>query len=336
MIRACFLLAPMFILLAACSQAPAPTVSAQPTARSEAAPVLGPNDYMVKRGDTLYRIAREQKVDLQDIVALNKIDNPALLREGQVLRLRETAPAGAPAVMPVGIASAVEARPLGEPGAAPAAPRPAAAHAGSGILREPRGGKEPYSDEAMARLNKPAANGTATATGSAPAVAPAAISAPAPVVPPVIAPAAVTPAEKPATTADKTSPPAGDVAEVEGVAWSWPTSARLAGAYSEAGNKGFDFPGKTGDPVHAAADGRALYVGDALAGYGKLIILKHSSDHLSVYAHNSKVLVKEGQNVKRGQKIAEFGNSGSDSVKLHFEVRKQGKPVDPSRFLPKR
>ncbi|MDQ5960632.1 MAG: lipoprotein NlpD, partial [Pseudomonadota bacterium] len=100
--------------------------------------------------------------------------------------------------------------------------------------------------------------------------------------------------------------------------------------------KGIDIGGKAGDPVIAAGDGKVVYSGTGLRGYGMLIIVKHNATFLSAYAHNQKLLVKEGQTVSKGQKIAEMGNSDADQVKLHFEVRRQGKPVDPLKYLPQR
>lgn len=97
-----------------------------------------------------------------------------------------------------------------------------------------------------------------------------------------------------------------------------------------------DIAGKLGEPVLAAADGKVVYSGSGLRGYGKLVIIKHDATFLSAYAHNNNILVKEGQSVTRGQKIAEMGNSDTDQVKLHFEIRRQGKPVDPTQYLPKR
>jgi murein DD-endopeptidase MepM/ murein hydrolase activator NlpD len=105
---------------------------------------------------------------------------------------------------------------------------------------------------------------------------------------------------------------------------------------TEAKNKGIDIAGKLGDSVMAAADGRVVYAGAGLRGYGNLIILKHSNTYLTAYAHNQALLVKEEQTVKQGQKIAEMGNSDADRIKLHFELRRQGKPVDPLKFLPAR
>ncbi len=128
--------------------------------------------------------------------------------------------------------------------------------------------------------------------------------------------------------------PAGE----EDIGWAWPTlpGATVIGAFDEQRNKGLDIAGKPGDPVLATADGRVVYAGAGLRGYGNLIILKHNNTFLSAYAHNQTLLVKEDQTVRKGQKIAEMGSSDSDRVKLHFEIRRQGKPVDPSRYLPAR
>lgn len=121
------------------------------------------------------------------------------------------------------------------------------------------------------------------------------------------------------------------------VAWAWPTtSGTVIAGFDEQKNKGIDIAGRAGDPVLAAADGRVVYAGAGLRGYGNLIILKHNNTYLSAYAHNQSLLVKEDQSVRKGQKIAEMGASDTDRVKLHFEVRRQGKPVDPARYLPAR
>ena len=116
----------------------------------------------------------------------------------------------------------------------------------------------------------------------------------------------------------------------------WPAQGTVIAGFDEAKNKGLDIGGAPGDAVLAAADGRVVYVGASLRGYGNLIILKHNNTFLTAYAHNQKLLVKEDQTVKKSQKIAEMGHSDADRVKLHFEVRRQGKPVDPARYLPAR
>ena len=118
------------------------------------------------------------------------------------------------------------------------------------------------------------------------------------------------------------------------VAWIWPAQGKLIAGFDEIKNKGYDIDGKAGDPIIAAGDGRVVYAGAGLRGYGNLIILKHNNTYLTAYAHNQILLVKEDQTVKKGQKIAEMGNSDADRVKLHFEIRRQGKPVDPSKYLP--
>lgn len=118
--------------------------------------------------------------------------------------------------------------------------------------------------------------------------------------------------------------------------WIWPAQGALLAGYDELKNKGLDIAGKAGDPVMASADGRVVYAGSGLRGYGNLIILKHNETFLTAYAHNRALLVREDETVKKGQKIAEMGNTDTDRVKLHFEIRRQSKPVDPARYLPSR
>ena len=122
----------------------------------------------------------------------------------------------------------------------------------------------------------------------------------------------------------------------EEVALIWPAAGSVLAGFDEVKNKGLDIGGAAGDPVLAAADGRVVYVGSSLRGYGNLIILKHNNTYLTAYAHNQVLLVKEDQTVRKGQKIAEMGSSDTDRTKLHFEVRRQGKPVDPVKYLPPR
>lgn len=211
--------------------------------------------------------------------------------------LRVTPPPGT-----VGAAeSGVIVRPISPSGAQVATPP----GANSGLVTEPAGAKRPYTDEALAQAQgKP--------------------------VPP-----AAKPADKPA---DKPlEKPAAPATEGEEVAWGWPMNGRIIGQFSESGtNKGIDIAAKVGDAVNAAGPGRVVYAGQGLRGYGRLVIIKHNNTYLSAYAHNSNILVKEGQTVTRGQKIAEAGNTDSDVPKLHFEIRRQGKPVDPIKLLPER
>ena len=170
-------------------------------------------------------------------------------------------------------------------------------------------------------VSRPVTPGSATATaGTAGAVA-AASSA-------VVRPAPALASSAPVT-------PAASAGE-DDIAWIWPAQGSLIAGFDEAKNKGFDIAGKAGDAVMAAADGRVVYAGAGLRGYGNLIILKHNNTFLTAYAHNQALLIKEDQSVKKGQKIAEMGSSDADRVKLHFEIRRQGKPVDPARYLPAR
>ncbi len=166
---------------------------------------------------------------------------------------------------------------------------------------------------------KPVASSSVTTTPIAAASAPAkAASAPA------------TPASTPV------APPVAPVAAGgdDDLGWIWPGKGPVLAEFDDVKNKGIDIGGAAGDAVLAAADGKVVYAGSGLRGYGNLIILKHNNTYLTAYAHNQSLLVKEDQTVKKGQKIAEMGNSDADRVKLHFEVRRQGKPVDPAKYLP--
>ena len=120
----------------------------------------------------------------------------------------------------------------------------------------------------------------------------------------------------------------------EAIDFAWPARGKVLAGFAEPNQKGLDISGKPGDPVLAAAAGRVMYTGTGIRGYGKLIVIKHDNNFNSVYAHNREILVKEGQNVTRGQRIAELGDTDTDAPKLHFEIRKSGKPVDPARYLP--
>jgi lipoprotein NlpD len=172
----------------------------------------------------------------------------------------------------------------------------------------------PTSDNPLV-VTRPVSSGTAATTTAAAPLRPAsAASAPA-------APVAAASSPQPAATEDD-------------IAWIWPAQGRLIAGFDEVKNKGYDIDGKAGDPIIAAGDGRVVYAGAGLRGYGNLIILKHNNTYLTAYAHNQTLLVKEDQSVKKGQKIAEMGNSDADRVKLHFEIRRQGKPVDPAKYLP--
>lgn len=163
-----------------------------------------------------------------------------------------------------------------------------------------------------------------------------------PVTASAVTPVGVLDASKTSSSAISESPtapasvPASSSGTNDDPGFIWPSSGTLLAGFDEVRNKGYDIGGKAGDPVLAAAEGRVVYAGAGLRGYGNLIILKHNNTFLTAYAHNQSLLVKEDQAVRRGQKIAEMGSTDADRVKLHFEVRRQGKPVDPARYLPQR
>ena len=175
-------------------------------------------------------------------------------------------------------------------------------------------GVAPTKVESRPLDGKPAGLAPGTAVVAAPAPA---ASAPAPAV------AAAAPAAAKSESDDEPN-------------WAWPASGAVLAGFEEGRQKGLTINGKAGDPVLAAADGRVVYAGSGLRGYGNLVIVKHNNTYLTAYAHNQALLVKEDQPVRRGQKIAEMGSSDSDRVQLHFEIRRQGKPIDPARLLPGR
>jgi lipoprotein NlpD len=204
----------------------------------------------------------------------------------------------------VASASGVEVRPLASPSAS------ATVSASAPNKTGPHGDKRPYSEAALAELQKPdAVISAATKTDTSRSTD-------------------IKAGEKPA---DAT---ANAHADEPGIAWMWPADGKIIGTF-DGGKKGIDIAGKLGQPVLAAGAGTVLYA-SSVRGYGNLVIVKHTANLLSAYAHNKTILVKEGQTVSKGQRIAEMGNSDADAVKLHFEIRQQGKPVDPSKFLPNR
>ena len=165
---------------------------------------------------------------------------------------------------------------------------------------------------------------------------PTVVSRPLPATTPVTKPAVVlVRAADPAPPAVTSPPPPAVDDDAVPDIWSWPARGPILARFGEGLNKGIDIAGSRGLPVQAAATGRVVYAGSGLRGYGKLIIIRHGKTLLSAYAHNSRILVAEGQNVTRGQTVGELGDSDADRVKLHFEIRELGKPVDPMNYLPK-
>jgi lipoprotein NlpD len=278
-------------------------VTGTPTVEATVVPLPGAENagkagyYMVKPGDTLNRIAAENGQNPRDLIRWNGLENPNVIEVGQVLRV--VPPGTDPALAqtrPVTPAR-VETRPL----TASSAP------VTTGTTPTP--------------IVPTVSNPTATIPSAAPT----------PTSPPVAAAAS---AATPQTA--NASPPQAPRDGDEDVRWAWPAAGAVKASFDDAKVKGLVLSGKAGDPVLAAADGRVVYAGSGLRGYGNLVILKHNTTYLTAYAHNQTLLVKEDQNVKRGQKIAEMGSTDADSVQLHFEIRRQGKPIDPAKLLPPR
>ena len=255
-----------------------------------------PGYYTVQKGDTLIRIGLDAGQNYRDIARWNAIENPNKIEIGDVYRV---VPPEEPAVAKAVVSGRLSVTPLPPVPAAAATPPKATSPAA------------PAAAVTAAPVPSPAKAATpTTAQASEPiAAAPVAQKPPVPV-----APAA----------------PAAD----EALEFAWPAKGEVIAGFDETKNrKGIDLAGGAGDPVLAAAEGKVVYAGEGLRGYGKLIIIKHNNTFLTAYAHNQTILVKEDQSVKKGQKIAEMGNSDSDRVKLHFEIRERGRPVDPMKYL---
>ncbi len=287
---------------------PAPPPAAAVPPAASVAPAVPPGHYQVQRGDTLYSIALENGADYRDVARWNQLDDPTKISVGQVLRVAPPEGEGEVGVQ-VGAARG--------PGSLQSRPLDGAAVArqgrGDGSTKvSPKALRLPYSEENLAMLAK-GETGSARPTSTAPAAP----------TPPPAAPA------KPAPPGVASVP-----RETDAIDFIWPAKGGLLAKFSEPSSKGVDIGGKAGDPVVAAASGQVLYTGTGIRGFGKLIVIRHENGFSSVYAHNREILVKEGQSVKRGQKIAELGDTDSDRPKLHFEIRKSGKPVDPMRYLP--
>lgn len=308
------------LLLAACaSTGPAPVedlsgghsrVVASPAPAREAS---GARSYRVQRGDTLYSIAFRNGLDYRELAAWNRIGAPYTIYAGQELRL-DAPPRATVATAP----RATETR-SGVASTAPvtsSVPKPAPF--------EPLE-KTPPPPTSPVAAAPPVSSGSAT-TATPPAQTPPSV----PAAPPSTAPAAPPPVAA--------TPPADSTATVGEVTWRWPADGSIVGSYvaGDPTRQGIDIAGKAGDPVRAAADGSVVYSGNGLVGYGELIIIKHNASYLSAYGHNRKRMVKEGDRVKSGQIIAEMGSSSASRDSLHFEIRKNGKPANPTDYLPRR
>ncbi|MFP5393342.1 MAG: peptidoglycan DD-metalloendopeptidase family protein [Gammaproteobacteria bacterium] len=283
-----------------------PVAATKPAAPAEE-PKLERGMYIVKKGDTLIRIALDHGLNYRDLAAWNNLANPDDIKLGQLLRV----------MPPEGVVTSPVSIPVPEVRTAPVPKK-----------TSPRGDKRPYSDTAMADMQKGERGERNDSDKSdSPRQAPArsdrtADSTPAPA--PAAAPTGIVPGATVTATDD------------EKLSWMWPSDGKIIATFDEGKNKGIDIAGRAGQHVMASAAGKVMYAGSGIRGYGNLVIVKHSNSLLSAYAHNRTIVVKEGQTVSKGQVIAEMGDSDADSVKLHFEIRQQGKPVDPSRFLPSR
>jgi lipoprotein NlpD len=267
-------------------------------------PIAGRGEYVVVRGDTLYGIAFRNGMDFRELAAINSIESPYTIYVDQLLRLRGE-----------------HVRMARHPSSPTVTSNPPPSPSTSvHIVRV-----EPLPD------TRPAPSTTAPVARPPVAAAsqpPAPISVPTAQTLPVPAhPTAPSAAVIPAVTA-----PLG------GIGWRWPVKGSVIDHFmaGDATHQGVDIAGNDGDPVLAAADGVVVYSGSGLVGYGELIIIKHSDEWLSAYGHNRKRWVQEGQRVKAGQQIAEMGRTGSNRDMLHFEIRRNGRPVDPQQYLPQR
>lgn len=263
-----------------------PAASSAPVVPSTQTPAQqAPVVHVVRPGDTLMGVARLYGVNVKDLIAWNNLTDPNQLRVGQEIRV---APPGGVSVQPIGSAQPIEVQPVQQGIEVIATP----------VKQEPKGGKQPYTDEAWALMQPRSAQS------------------------PVVTPPAPASADSGKITPES--------------AWLWPASGAVLATFNEATNKGLDIAGKPGDEVIASAGGKVVYSGSGLRGYGKLVIIKHDANYLTAYAHNQQLLVKEGESVAKGQRIAELGSTDADRPKLHFEIRKQGRPVDPLKYLPAR
>lgn len=267
-----------------------------------------PSTHVVQKGETLYSIALEYGLDYRDLATWNGLEDSNRILIGQALRLTAPDTGVKPAESKVQVTAlkppVIATQPITE----------------SVSISQPQAIKLPYSQAALIQLSRITDKPVALTPNPAPAPPDTAVK-----------PAGNT--DKPASVTTRDS--AGKEADDAALDWSWPANGPVITQFSEAkSSKGIDISGSRGQPVYAAAAGKVVYSGSGLRGYGKLVIIKHNAIYLSAYAHNQQILVKEGQTISRGQKIAEMGDSDADRVELHFEVRQMGKPVDPLKYLP--
>ncbi|WP_395128096.1 murein hydrolase activator NlpD [Klebsiella quasipneumoniae] len=267
----------------------------------------GGSTYTVKRGDTLFYIAWVTGNDFRDLAQRNNVPAPYALNVGQVLQVGNAS--GQPITGENAVSQASARASGGATATTTSAQKSTAVVASQPTITYSESSGE-QSATKMLPNNKPA---TTTSTVVAPVTAPTTVST-----------------TQPTASSTSTSSPISS--------WRWPTDGKVIENFSgaEGGNKGIDIAGSKGQAIVATSDGRVVYAGNALRGYGNLIIIKHNDDYLSAYAHNDTMLVREQQEVKAGQKIATMGSTGTSSTRLHFEIRYKGKSVNPLQYLPQR
>lgn len=274
------------------------------------------NTYIVQQEENLYRIGLKTGIDYREIAQANNIEPPYHVRVGQVLILPKPGQ-----VIDNSDGEAVTTSTIEDSDSAITATTTDTQNTLIPTITSPKRYREPYTDEAFAKPTELVIVAlpenpipTTTTTAETPAKTPT-------------APVIQLPKQQTPTRA---------------LSWAWPHKGKILRQFgdnrhqNEGKNNGLDIAGKVGQPIKAAADGKVIYSGSDLRGYGKLVIIKHNKLYLSVYAHNSHLFVKDGQVVKKGQKIAELGSTEADRPKLHFEIRREGQSIDPARFLPKR
>ncbi len=286
------------------------------------------DDHVVARGETLYSIAFRSGLDWRQVAAWNGLAAPYTIYPGQHLRMSGAQPAVAAAVG-IPVPGSTPSRPVDPPPAGTVETRPLVE---SGQSQPPATTVPAPAPPAAVPPSAPASPSPTVPAGGQPATP--VVTAPPPPTPVETLPAA--PSTMPPVVEAPGTPTA--TTTVAGIQWRWPTQGELIQRFSTSDltRQGIGIGGRAGQAVVAAADGEVVYSGSGLRGYGELIIVKHSPEYLSAYAHNRKRLVNEGQRVRAGQPIAELGRTGADRDKLHFEIRRGGKPVDPLGYLPRR
>lgn len=316
-----YLLCGASLLLIGCSTTQ-PPVQVVDRAKSDAVQPVKPVEsnntdnqvYTVQKGDTLYGIALNHGADFKKLTEWNNITDPKSIKPGQKIYLSIPAKSSQPTLFALPQQpETVTLEPAQNPvdRVVPVPPESSPAVSSGKVKTSPKALKLPFSEQNVARLQYPANN------------------------PSLAIPPASPVAEKNTRieAAPQPESSASDKAASSVADWIWPTTGKLLSSFSK-NSKGVKISGQAGQPVLASAAGEVVYSGHGLRGYGNLIIIKHDNTFLSAYAHNSKLLVKEGEAVVKGQKIAEMGNTDTDTIQLHFEIRKHGKPVDPLQYLP--